>query len=124
MPYLQHRGPDGSTIEFWNLHEGPTTVGRGDESNAKVDDMKLSRKHFTITHEAAGFTLKDLGSTNGTAVNGHRVSEQVLKPNDVIRAGASTFVMSEGLTTMSMKLDEDIKNLAKCAPDSAAPSPK
>jgi pSer/pThr/pTyr-binding forkhead associated (FHA) protein len=110
MPYLVHKEKDGSTIEFWNLHEGPTTVGRG-EVNAKVDDTELSRKHFVVTHEDGGFTLKDLGSTNGTTVNGQRVTEQVLRPNDDIRAGNSLFLFMEGLTTMAGKLDQDLKDL-------------
>lgn len=116
MPYLVHKDTDGSTIEFWNLHEGPTTVGRSTESNAKVDDTELSRKHFTVTHEESGFTVKDLGSTNGTAVNGQRVSEQVLKPNDKITAGKSLFVFVEGLTTMAGKIDQDLQDLSKAAP--------
>jgi len=115
MPYLVHKEKDGSTIEFWNLHEGPTTVGRGTEANAKVDDTELSRKHFTIVSAAAGFALKDLGSTNGTTVNFKRVTEQVLRPNDEIRAGNSLFVFVEGLTTMAGKLDQDLKELERVA---------
>ena len=124
MPYLQHKDTDGSTIEFWNLHDGPTTVGRSPECNAKVDDQELSRRHFSITHEAAGFILKDLDSKNGTTVNGRRVPEQVLRPNDVIRAGTSLFVFLEGLTTIAVKIDQDLKDLAKFAPDSSAPPPQ
>lgn len=111
MPYLVHKDKDGSTIEFWNLHDGPTTVGRSTDANAKVDDNELSRKHFTVTKTDAGFSLKDLGSTNGTAINGTRVTEQILRPNDEIRAGNSRFTFMEGLTTMAGKLDRDLKDL-------------
>ena len=98
-------------VSFWNLHDGPTTVGRGSDANAKVDDTELSRKHFTVTKGDAGFTLQDLGSTNGTAINGKRVTEQVLRPNDEISAGNSRFIFMEGLTTMAGKLDQDLKDL-------------
>ena len=84
---LVHKDADGATIEFWNLHDGPTTVGRGSESNAKVEDDQLSRKHFVVTREAGGFTPKDLESTNSTIVNGQRVTGHLLRPNDEIRAG-------------------------------------
>ena len=116
MPYLIHRDTDGATIQFWNLHDGPTTIGRGEESNAQVDDGELSRQHFTITHQAAGFVLKDLTSTNGTTVNGQPVAEQALRPNDVIRAGKSTFVYMDGLRTMAGKIDQDLKDLSRVAP--------
>jgi pSer/pThr/pTyr-binding forkhead associated (FHA) protein len=123
MPYLVHKDRDGSVIQFWNLHEGPTTVGRGNEANAKVEDNLLSKTHFRITHESTGFTLKDLGSKNGTLVNGQGVTEQLLKSNDKIRAGDSTFFFVEGLTTMAGKIDQDIDELGGHAPGST-PSPK
>ena len=123
MPYLAHKDRDGSVIEFWNLHEGPTTVGRGDESNAKVDDEKLSRKHFVISERPGGFTLQDLGSKNGTLVNGQPATELVLKPNDRIQAGGSTFVFMEGLTTISVKIEKDMKDLDRITGASKNPPP-
>src|SRR5438309_3080071 len=108
MPYLIHRDTDGAVIQFWNLHEGPVTIGRGNEANAKVEDELLSKTHFTITPEPAGFTIKDLGSKNGTLVNGQGITQHVLKPDDEVRAGRSTFRFMEGLTTIAGKLDQDI----------------
>jgi pSer/pThr/pTyr-binding forkhead associated (FHA) protein len=122
MPYLALKNPDGSVNEFWNLHDGPTTVGRGTESNAKVDDGVLSRQHFTITKTPGGFILKDLGSKNGTRVNGQPVTGEVkLKPNDEIRAGQSQFNFLEGLTTMSMKIEQDLKDLDRIAHPPGSP---
>jgi len=103
MPYLVQKGPDGATLQSWNLHSGAMTIGRGEESNAQVNDDRLSRKHFTITENAGKFVLKDLGSKNGTRVNGALVTEQALKANDEIQAGGSVFVVTEGLTTLWMK---------------------
>ena len=124
MPYLALKNPDGSVNEFWNLHEGPTTVGRGTESNAKVDDGQLSRQHFTVTKSPDGFVLKDLGSKNGTRVNGQPVTGEVtLKPNDLIQAGQSKFSFLEGLTTMSMKIEQDLKDLDKIAHPPGNPPP-
>lgn len=117
MPYLVHKDADGSVVQFWNLHEGPITVGRGNEANAKVEDELLSKTHFTIAHEPAGFTLKDLGSRNGTLVNGQGVKQQVLKADDQVRAGRSTFWFVEGLTTMAGKIEQDISQLGKFGPE-------
>lgn len=124
MPYLVHKDKDGSVIQFWNLHEGVITVGRAADVNARVDDPKLSRKHFEITPVAGNFTLKDLGAANGTFINGTRVTEKVLAANDNVRAGESSFYFMDGLTTMAAKLDEDIKNLGKFTLDTGEPPAK
>ena len=124
MPYLVHKDKDGAVIQFWNLHEGPLTVGRAPEVNAQVDDAKLSRKHFVIAAADGQFSLKDLDSGNGTFINGNRVTEKVLTPNDNVRAGDSSFFFFEGLTTLASKLDEDIKGLGKFAVDTSEPPPK
>ena len=121
MPYLACKNPDGSVNEFWNLHDSPTIVGRSTTAKASVDDPDLSREHFSITEEPGRFVLKDLGSTNGTRVNGKPVTEHILKANDTIHAGKSTFVFMEGLTTMSMKLDQDLKDLDRITKDPKAP---
>ena len=116
MPYLIHKNADGSTNQYWNLHGPPTTVGRAAEVNAQVDDPNLSRQHFTITPSPDGqFMIKDLGSSNGTKVNGKPVTEHALRPNDTIQAGQSHFLFMEGLTTISMKLEEDLKSLDRIA---------
>ena len=60
MPYLIHKHTDGSTIQYWNLHEGPLKIGRGPDANS-IEDGELSREHFQITSEDdKHFTLKDL----------------------------------------------------------------
>ena len=120
MPYLVLKDRDGATIQFWNLHEGPMTFGRDPKINGRVEDKELSRSHFTITHEDTGFTIKDLTSKNGTFVNGQRVTDKVLRPNDEIRAGQSVFSFMEGLTTLAMKLDKDIQDLSKFSPGASS----
>ena len=116
MPYLIHKNADGSTNQFWSLNDNVTTVGRSMEVNGQVDDAKLSRQHFTISPQPGGkYVLKDLGSSNGTRVNGQPVTEYELRPNDTIQAGSSAFLFMEGLTTISMKLDQDLASLGRIA---------
>jgi pSer/pThr/pTyr-binding forkhead associated (FHA) protein len=52
-------------------------------------DATTSRRHAAITRENGSFVLRDLGSTNGSFVNGVRVSEHVLQPGDEVRIGAN-----------------------------------
>jgi len=53
-----------------------------------VQDPEVSRRHASITRESEGFVLRDLGSNNGTFVNGQRLGgPQVLRNGDVIMLG-------------------------------------
>jgi len=70
-----------------------TTVGRGD-GEISIDDPTLSGRHFMIEERAHEFFLRDLGSTNGTFLNGHLVRSAPLKSGDEIKAGESVFVFS------------------------------
>ena len=56
-------------------------------------DLALSREHFQIENEPPLCHLVDLGSTNGTKVNGLRVTQVALREGDVITAGDSAFVV-------------------------------
>lgn len=76
--------------ERWVL-EGETSIGRDPANTLCLDDQGLSRRHCLIDESPAGFTLRDLGSRNGTFVNGCAVAMQVLAHGDQIRAGSSVF---------------------------------
>jgi serine/threonine-protein kinase len=68
------------------------SVGRSPETTFPVpDDPFFSRNHFLIEFNPPLCLLKDTGSTNGTKVNGQRVSEVRLRDGDVISAGKSAF---------------------------------
>ena len=74
---------------------GAVTVGRKAPSDITVDDWSLSRAHFRLSVEAVP-AIEDLGSKNGTFVNGHRVTGQKeLDDGAVIRAGRCLFVFHE-----------------------------
>ena len=79
----------------------PITVGRWKVGRAPRDeagvtgvpvrDPSMSRDHFFLEVGAAAAVLRDVGSTNGTYVNGARVQRHVLREGDTIRAGETTF---------------------------------
>ncbi len=62
-------------------------VGRTGECGLVIDDTAASRRHLEITARGDSFAWKDLGSTNGTAVNGARMLAGELKHGDVIQIG-------------------------------------
>jgi predicted component of type VI protein secretion system len=68
-------------------------VGRGTGSDVRIDDPGVSRRHaefrVRVGGDGAHVTLVDLGSTNGTLVNGHRVQHAVLGDGSVVQVGAT-----------------------------------
>jgi hypothetical protein len=78
------------------LGEYLLTIGRLPECTITLGDPNVSRRHAEIRPSGAGYRLVDLGSTNGTLVNGERVHEHQLRDGDTITCGATvlTFVES------------------------------
>jgi len=72
------------------LGEFRLTFGRLPECTVTFDDTNVSREHAEIRPEGDGFVLADLGSTNGTAVNGERVTLRRLEDGDQIALGGTT----------------------------------
>ena len=64
-------------------------IGRAGEADVWLDEEGISRKHAHLVRTEAGATLIDLGSRNGTWVNGARITQQPLKEGDLVQIGAS-----------------------------------
>jgi pSer/pThr/pTyr-binding forkhead associated (FHA) protein len=73
------------------LRVGQTTVGRDVSSDIQIPDNGLSRQHFTIKWDGKNAAVKDLGSTNGTRVNGRNITEVALSTDTEIQAGSNVF---------------------------------
>jgi pSer/pThr/pTyr-binding forkhead associated (FHA) protein len=72
----------------YEIDTAAVTVGRGAGNDIPLDDDFASTLHARVESRPDGVWLEDVGSTNGTAVNGVRVEEaQKLAPGDVIRIG-------------------------------------
>ncbi|MBT5554695.1 MAG: DUF3662 domain-containing protein [Ilumatobacter sp.] len=79
--------PSGQRVA---LGEHVTTVGRLPESTISINDTNVSRNHAEIRTGSAAYVAVDLGSTNGTMVNGVRiVGEQRLNDGDIISFGST-----------------------------------
>jgi adenylate cyclase len=70
-------------------------VGRGVASDIAIYDPTISRRHAELTVGTDGVQVKDLGSSNGTCINGNRVSAGLLNPNDSITFGKVLFQLKE-----------------------------
>lgn len=79
------RGPNAGSRFL--LDRDLTTVGRHPESHIFLDDVTVSRRHAEVVRRGGQLVLSDLGSLNGTYVNGDRVEEQRLATGDVLQVG-------------------------------------
>jgi hypothetical protein len=77
--------------ERMTLKLGTTTVGRDESSDLVIDDRGLSRIHFELAWNGEVAAVRDRQSTNGTFLDGARISEAVLRSGSKITAGRSEF---------------------------------
>ena len=82
---------DGSNRSY-ALTQGSNVVGRGQDAQFRLPDTGVSRRHLEISWDGHTAMLSDLGSTNGTTVNGQPVQNWQLGDGDVIRIGHSSLI--------------------------------
>jgi predicted component of type VI protein secretion system len=73
------------------LIEGVNSIGRHDDCLIRIRSSQVSRRHCELFEDDGRLIIRDLGSANGTFVNGKRIgAQQVVKPGDVITVGGVT----------------------------------
>ena len=69
------------------LRVGSNVVGRGQDADITIDDTGASRRHVEIVWDGQRAGVRDLGSTNGTKLNGRRIAHAELQPESLIEIG-------------------------------------
>lgn len=88
------RGPNAGARFL--LDRDDTIVGRHPDCEIFLHDVTVSRRHSEFQRGPDGFTLRDLGSLNGTYVNGERVEERHLASGDEVQIGRFKLLFLEG----------------------------
>ena len=83
---------DGRRVQ---LGQEKAVIGRMPECAVMLSDPQVSRHHAEVRPGHGGYSVVDLGSMNGTLVNGTRVSEHPLRDGDTIVVGATSIVYEE-----------------------------
>ena len=71
-------------------------IGRGEDCELRLDHKSVSKRHCVLVKTDGLVLLRDLGSTNGTRVNGQRVRRGTLLPNDVLSVANFRFILQFG----------------------------
>src|SRR5438270_6543401 len=77
----------GMTGRTHDLKADKTTIGRVEDNTFQIAEPSVSSHHCEIVLRGADVVVKDLNSTNGTFINGEKVTETVLKAGQVLRLG-------------------------------------
>jgi len=86
-PRLEIRAPRSAAGQAFAL-AGETTIGRASGCAVSIDDSRVSKIHARVFADGNRWIIEDLGSTNGTSVNGERIDmPRVLGPGDTIQVG-------------------------------------
>jgi pSer/pThr/pTyr-binding forkhead associated (FHA) protein len=87
-----HRGPGQGSEFLLPANADVIGVGRTPESDVFLDDVTVSRRHAEFRRGAEGWSVRDVGSLNGTYVNRVRVDDQRLRGGDEVQIGKFRFV--------------------------------
>jgi adenylate cyclase len=88
--------PGTAAERAFTLHHGKTTIGRTADNDIALPDKLLSRLHAEIDVVGTQIQIVDLGSRNGTLVNGTRIRRATLAPGDVITIGGVDMTVEAG----------------------------
>jgi pSer/pThr/pTyr-binding forkhead associated (FHA) protein len=100
---LHIKHPDGRTERFV-LSKSVTIIGRSsrlDNDFIISKDGMVSKRHAKIVHGGEGFTVTDLESTNGTWIDGERISSKLLRNGDVMKLGATEITFEDSNARVS-----------------------
>ena len=77
-------GRRGATLGSWFIENKRVTIGRAEGADIRIEDQAVSKQHAAIEVMGADHMLLDLGSANGTFVNGAKVARHLLRHGDVV----------------------------------------
>jgi pSer/pThr/pTyr-binding forkhead associated (FHA) protein len=86
-PALVVRSGGGMAGQSFQAFEFRTLIGRSPDCDIFLDDVTVSRRHAEVVKDGETFTIRDLGSLNGTYVNRRRIESVVLEDDDEVQIG-------------------------------------
>ena len=113
---------DGQVIKEFTLSKERTTIGRKPHNDIQIDNLAVSGEHAMIMTILNDSFLEDLGSTNGTLINGQPVKKHFLQNNDVIEIGK--YKIKYASEAPSNLTQEDFEKTMVLRAPAAAPAPK
>jgi pSer/pThr/pTyr-binding forkhead associated (FHA) protein len=106
---------DGATVEIWALDgvrrvelAGRMTIGKGAANEIALDDPTVSRLHAALEEFAEGWCVTDVGSSNGTYLNGERIwAQHRLRHGDEIRVGRTRLLFRSSVDAAASRTESE-----------------
>jgi pSer/pThr/pTyr-binding forkhead associated (FHA) protein len=90
---------DRKPVQVYDIAQSVIRIGRGESMDVVIDNVSVSRRQAEIREENGAWSVRDLGSSNGTFLNGHRLAaEQPLRPGDEISFGKFSLFFERAFT--------------------------
>lgn len=116
---------EGSVIREVPLDKERVTIGRKPQNDIQIENLAVSSEHARIVTILNDSFLEDLGSTNGTLVNGNPIKKHILQHNDVIEIGKYTLKFFSDAPAAAAAPAEDFERtmVLRAPPAAARPAP-
>lgn len=114
---------EGSVIRETNLDKERLTIGRKPQNDIQIENLAVSSEHARIITILNDSFLEDLGSTNGTLVNGNPIKKHILQNNDVIEIGKYVLKYVSDAATETKTTAEDFERTMVLRMPTAAQRP-
>ncbi len=109
---------DDALVDEIPIDKQVFTIGRDIESDLQLNDPSVSRHHATLRRIHTDLYIEDLGSTNGTQLNGRSITKHVLKAGDRLAIGSYQLDMVAELP--AVKAEDDLDKTVVIQPDAVA----
>lgn len=114
---------DGSVIREFPLDKERITIGRKAQNDVQIENLAVSSEHACIVTILNDSFLEDLGSTNGTLVNGNPIKKHILQNNDLIEIGKYKLKYVNDGPVAAQPSGEDFERTMVLRPAAAPPRP-
>lgn len=115
-------GPNPGTV--YALDSEQISIGRDSSNEISVNDAEVSRRHARLTFQGGKYVLEDMGSTNGTFVNGQRLTgPRVLKSGEVVSLGEQIVFVYEAVDSDPGATMVSPRKVPEARPISTPPPP-
>ncbi len=120
--FIVRTGP--SAGKTYPLEAAEISIGRDTSNNISLNDAEVSRKHARLIMKGSGYVLEDLGSTNGTFVNGNRLSGSIpLKSGDSVSFGENIALIYEAVMDVNATMVGSSRTVSAAPVQQPAPAP-